>query len=37
VLLPVVALLRRADLAEVIGWALVAKSAGAGARAVAAE
>jgi hypothetical protein len=37
VLLPVVALLRRADLAEVIGWALVAKSAGAGARAIAAE
>lgn len=36
VLLPVVALLRRADLAEVIGVALVAKAEGLGARAVAA-
>ena len=35
VLLPVVALLRRADLAEVIGFALVAKAAGAGARTIA--
>ena len=36
VLLPVVALARRADLAEVIGAALVARAAGAGYRAVAA-
>lgn len=36
VLLPVVALLRRADLAEVIGAALAAKAKGLGARAVAA-
>jgi hypothetical protein len=36
VLLPVVALVRRADLAEVIGAALAAKAAGLGARAVAA-
>jgi hypothetical protein len=35
VLLPVFALLRRADLAEVIGAALVAKAAGAGARVIA--
>jgi hypothetical protein len=35
VLLPVVALLRRADLAEVIGRALAAKARGSGARAVA--
>jgi Homeodomain-like domain len=37
VLLPVVALARRADLAEVIGAALVARAAGAGCRAVAAR
>src|SRR5262249_6246599 len=37
VLLPVVALLRRADLAEVIGWALAAKAAGSGARSIAAR
>jgi hypothetical protein len=36
VLLPVVALVRRADLAEVIGAALAARAAGAGCRAVAA-
>ena len=36
VLLPVFALLRRVDLAEVIGAALVAKAAGAGARPIAA-
>jgi hypothetical protein len=36
VLLPVFALVRRADLAEVIGAALVAKAAGAGARSIAA-
>jgi hypothetical protein len=36
VLLPVVALARRADLAEVIGQALAARAAGAGYRAVAA-
>jgi len=36
VLLPVFALLRRADLAEVIGAALVLKARGAGARAIAA-
>ncbi len=36
VLLPVVALLRRADLVEVIGAALAAKAAGAGARSIAA-
>jgi hypothetical protein len=36
VLLPVVALLRRADLAEVIGAALAAKANGSGARAIAA-
>lgn len=36
VLLPVFALVRRADLAEVIGAALVAKAAGAGARMIAA-
>ena len=36
VLLPVFALVRRADLAEVIGAALAAKAAGAGARAIAA-
>jgi hypothetical protein len=36
VLLPVVALLRRADLAEVIGQALVGKARGSGARASAA-
>jgi len=36
VLLPVFALLRRADLAEVIGAALAAKAAGAGARSIAA-
>jgi hypothetical protein len=36
VLLPVVALARRVDLAEVIGAALVAKAAGAGARSIAA-
>ena len=36
VLLPVFALLRRADLAEVIGAALSAKAAGAGARTIAA-
>jgi hypothetical protein len=36
VLLPVGVLLRRADLAEVIGAALVARAAGAGCRAVAA-
>jgi hypothetical protein len=36
VLLPVVALLRRADLVEVIGGALAAKAAGDGARAIAA-
>ena len=36
VLLPVFALLRRADLAEVIGAALAAKAAGAGARTMAA-
>jgi hypothetical protein len=36
VLLPVVALARRADLVEVIGAALAAKAAGAGCRAVAA-
>jgi NAD(P)H-dependent flavin oxidoreductase YrpB (nitropropane dioxygenase family) len=36
VLLPVVALARRADLVEVIGAALVAKAAGAGCRAIAA-
>jgi hypothetical protein len=36
VLLPVVALLRRADLAEVVGVALAAKAEGLGARAVAA-
>ena len=35
-LLPVVALVRRADLAEVIGAALAARAAGAGVRAVAA-
>ncbi|HZN71114.1 MAG TPA: hypothetical protein VFC00_05445 [Micromonosporaceae bacterium] len=35
VLLPVVALARRADLAEVIGAALAAKAAGAGCRAIA--
>jgi hypothetical protein len=35
VLLPVFALLRRADLAEVIGAALAAKAAGAGARVIA--
>jgi hypothetical protein len=35
VLLPVVALLRRADLAEVIGQALAAKARGSGARTVA--
>src|SRR5262249_35059392 len=35
VLLPVFALVRRADLAEVIGSALTAKAAGAGARAIA--
>jgi hypothetical protein len=37
VLLPVFALLRRADLAEVIGAALTAKAAGAGARRIAAS
>lgn len=37
VLLPVVALLRRADLVEVIGWALAAKASGAGAQAIAAR
>jgi hypothetical protein len=37
VLLPVFALVRRADLAEVIGAALSAKAAGAGARAIAAS
>lgn len=37
VLLPVFALLRRADLAEVIGAALVAKAAGSGARRIAAS
>lgn len=37
VLLPVVALLRRADAAEVIGAALVAKALGAGHRAIAAQ
>jgi len=36
VLLPVIALLRRADLAEVIGAALAARAAGAGFRTVAA-
>ncbi|MCI0686306.1 MAG: hypothetical protein L0Y54_03575 [Sporichthyaceae bacterium] len=36
VLLPVVALLRRADLAEVVGRALVAKARGSGARTIAA-
>jgi hypothetical protein len=36
VLLPVFALLRRVDLVEVIGAALVAKAAGAGARSIAA-
>jgi hypothetical protein len=36
VLLPVFALLRRVDLAEVIGAALAAKAAGAGARSIAA-
>jgi hypothetical protein len=36
VLLPVFALVRRADLAEVIGAALAAKASGAGARAIAA-
>lgn len=36
VLLPVVALLRRADVASVIGWALVAKARGAGFRPIAA-
>jgi Homeodomain-like domain len=36
VLLPVVALARRADLVEVIGAALAAKAAGAGCRAIAA-
>jgi hypothetical protein len=36
ILLPVVALLRRADLAEVIGVALAAKAEGVGARVVAA-
>ncbi|WP_262063869.1 hypothetical protein [Streptomyces sp. STR69] len=35
VLLPVFALVRRADLAEVIGSALAAKAAGAGARSIA--
>lgn len=35
VLLPVFALVRRADLAEVIGAALAAKAAGAGARVIA--
>jgi hypothetical protein len=37
VLLPVFALVRRVDLAEVIGAALVAKAAGAGARTIAAR
>jgi hypothetical protein len=37
VLLPVIALLRRADLAEVIGAALAARAAGAGVRAAAAR
>jgi hypothetical protein len=37
VLLPVFALLRRADVAEVIGAALAAKAAGAGARRIAAS
>ena len=37
VLLPVFALLRRVDLAEVIGAALAAKAAGAGARSIAAS
>ena len=37
VLLPVLALLRRADLAEVIGKALVAKACGAGQRSTAAQ
>jgi hypothetical protein len=37
VLLPVVALLRRADLAEVIGAALVAKASGVGCRTIAAR
>jgi hypothetical protein len=37
VLLPVVALARRADLVEVIGMALAARAAGAGGRAVAAR
>lgn len=36
-MLPVVALARRADLAEVIGAALAARAAGAGSRVVAAE
>lgn len=36
VLLPVVALLRRVDLAEVIGWALAAKARGSGAGPIAA-